>query len=400
MENTNSFDTPWVSVDDLAAIRIRAKELVDKHHIASFAPFVQKIPPTFTAGQVAELCGIERSAFEYRRTKHDLPDGTEAENRRRLFTVKEAFAWVSAYKASNTRNGFHSGQIKPSAAVITVGSMTRGTGKSTTAVNMAQGLSLRGHRVLLVDTDPQGSLTSMLGVDLQNVDDEDTVLDFIAGRADSLADAIMPTYWSGIHLISSSPRIPEAEEYLRQMEKNGQPYWDSISRGLDESVRSQYDAIIIDVQATYSSLLVSSFFAADILIFPVPVTPIGFASSLVNFNFLNALNEDYISSTGINKGYNFTNILPFRFDGNVESSQVREWLVEAYGKHVLPIDIPTISSRDTDFLKLGTVYDAIYSQQSSSQVKAFRNAFDAYQRLAQAIEGQMQRVWQAQVCSR
>lgn len=66
---------------------------------------------------------------------------------------------------------------------------------------------------------------------------------------------------------------------------------------------------------------------------------------------------------------------------------------------LLPLDIPLVSPPKTELSKLGTAYDAAYSQERAP-VKIYREAFDAYERLAEVIEGQMQRVWQAQVDAR
>ena len=66
--------------------------------------------------------------------------------------------------------------------------------KTTTAVTLAQGLTLLGHKVLVIDTDPQGSLTTLFGIlpDTE-VEEHDTILPLAMGSETSIRYAIRPT---------------------------------------------------------------------------------------------------------------------------------------------------------------------------------------------------------------
>ncbi len=374
-------------------MRTRAHEVVSLNRAAAAAPSAQKVPPEFNSAQVAELCGIDRSKLENRRRKGDLPIGRE-ESRRRIFTLQEAQEWIFDYRSGKTRRGCVQPGQAPKAAVITAGNFKGGVGKSTTAATLAQGLSLRGHKVLVIDTDPQGSLTSLMGVAPETLEDDDTILTVASGEAKSLADAIRPTYWSNIHLIGAAPRISGAQFHLpARAQKDGIQFWSVLSKGLDEDVRDLYDVVIIDTPPALDYLTINAFYAADILMVPLPPSAMDFVSSTQFWDLFVDLNEEF-AEYGMSKDYSFVNVLLSRVDANdAASALVREWITEAYGKHVLPVEIPSTAAAKTAAAEFGTVYDATVAQQSA---RTYRRAYEAYERLIEITEDQLIRVWQSQ----
>lgn len=384
---------PSVSIADLAAMRTRAHEVVSQNRAAAAAPSAQKVPPEFNSAQIAELCGIDRNKLEHRRRKGGLPDGRE-EARRRMFTLKEAQEWVLEYRHSKSKRGCVAAGQMPKAVVIAAGNFKGGVGKSTTAATLAQGLSLRGHKVLVIDTDPQGSLTSLMGVAPETLEDEDTILNLASGDTQTLADAIRPTYWSNIHLIGAAPRISGAQFHLpARAQKDGVKFWSVLSNGLDEDILDLYDVVIIDTPPALDYLTINAFYAADILMVPLPPSAMDFVSSTQFWDLFVDLNEEF-AEYGMQKEYSFVNVLLSRVDANdTAAALVREWITEAYGKHLLPIEIPSTAAAKTAAAEFGTVYDATVAQQSA---RTYRRAYEAYERLIEITEDQLVRVWQSQ----
>lgn len=384
---------PSVSIAELAAMRTRAHEVVSQNRAAAAAPSSQKIPPEYNSAQVAELCGIDRNRLEHRRRKGGLPDGRE-EARRRMFTLKEAQEWVVEYRHSKSKRGCVAVGQAPRAVVIAAGNFKGGVGKSTTAATLAQGLSLRGHKVLVIDTDPQGSLTSLMGVAPETLEDEDTILNVASGEAQTLADAIRPTYWSNIHLVGAAPRISGAQFHLpARAQKDGVKFWSVLSNGLDQEILDLYDVVIIDTPPALDYLTINAFYAADILMVPLPPSAMDFVSSTQFWDLFVDLNEEF-AEYGMQKEYSFVNVLLSRVDANdTAAALVREWITEAYGKHLLPIEIPSTAAAKTAAAEFGTVYDATVAQQSA---RTYRRAYEAYERLIEITEDQLVRVWQSQ----
>ena len=123
------------------------------------APTARKLAPTFNLSQLAALCGIEKGSLSHRMTRGDLPTGVlNQAGTRREFTLGEARSWIREYRKDHLR------PERAEAITISVGNFKGGVSKTTTAVTLAQGLSLLGHKVLVIDTDPQGSMTTLFGI--------------------------------------------------------------------------------------------------------------------------------------------------------------------------------------------------------------------------------------------
>ncbi|MEI6603586.1 MAG: AAA family ATPase [Clostridia bacterium] len=372
-------------------MRTHAHDVVTQNRAAAASPYTNKVPPQFNSSQLAELCGIDRNKLEHRRRKGGLPDGIE-DARRRLFSLQESQTWVSEYRKEKLKRSYVLDGALPKAVVVTVGNFKGGVGKSTTSATLAQGLSLRGHRVLIIDTDPQGSLTSLMGVAPETLEDADTVLTVCSGDAVSLTDAIRPTYWSNIHLIGAAPRISGAQFHLPARAKNGEiQFWNAISNGLDDDIRDFYDVVIIDTPPALDYLTINAFHAADILLVPLPPSAMDFVSSTQFWDLFVDLNEEF-AEYGMVKEYSFVNVLLSRVDTNdTAAALVREWISDAYGKYVLPVEIPSTAASKTAAAEFGTIYDKTVAQQS---VRTYRRAYDAYERLVEIIEDQLHRIWQ------
>jgi len=135
-----------------------------------------------------------------------------------------------------------------------------GVGKSTSTVCLGVALGELGNRVLLVDLDPQASLTVMCGIDPESLDV--TVYHALIEQA-TLEEVIRALPW-GIDLVGSNINLAGAEGELI-----GQLGWDrSLSDAL-EPVMDRYDFILIDCSPSLGVLTLNSLVAAHHVIIPV-----------------------------------------------------------------------------------------------------------------------------------
>lgn len=379
---------PVIGILELEAVSENATSVVAAVRTSMLAPEARKSPPVFNSGQMAELCGIEKARQQYLAKKGDLPSGGRDGATRREWTLAEARTWVRALKPEGLRDP----KLSPG-AVITVANFKGGVSKTTTAAALAQGLSLRGHRVLVVDCDPQGSLTTLFGVlPDTDVDESQTILPLCAGDVDSVMPAVQKTYWDGIDLVAAAPVLFNAEFLLpsRQKTEAGFAFWRVLDEGLVDA-RDIYDVIVIDTPPSLSYITINALIAADGVIMPLPPNALDFASSAQFWSLFTEVCGGLFKAGGDDKKFSFVDVVLSRVDrSDAVSAAVRQWIVSAYGSKVLPIEIPKTSIAASASAEFGTVYDL---DASSVQAKTLKRARDAYDQLVDYIEMQVRGVW-------
>jgi chromosome partitioning protein len=378
------------SLSDIEAQAARVAAMMGHIRSAMLSPTASKSAPRLSASQLAQLCQVDKSRIAYRLTRGDLPGGTMVGNRRE-WTMAEGQEWVRAFRAEHLRPDGAAG------TTITVANFKGGVAKTTSAVTLAQGLSMRGHRVLLVDLDPQGSATTLFGVlpDAE-VDADNTAMLLFAGEHEDLGYAIRPTYWPGIDLVCAAPLLFGAEFALpaRQTRDPGFEFWRVLDRGLDQA-RAAYDVIIIDTPPALSYVTINSLMAADGVIMPLPPSALDFASSAQFWDLFSDLCNQLVRSRGQDKTFEFIDVLLSRVEASdAASTVVRQWVIEGYGDKVLPIEIPKTAVAATASAEFGTVYDL---PRGAMNTKTFARARDAYDRMCELVEQQIEAVWASQL---
>lgn len=378
-----------IGFEELREVADTASNVVQEVRGTMLAPTSRKLPPKFTAADLAELCNVDKSKILYAAKRKDLPPGTK-EGSRLEWTLQETRQWVREYNKENLRDAEITGAV-----TIAVANFKGGVSKTTTAVALAQGLSLRGHKVLVIDTDPQGSMTTLFGIlPDTDVEQEQTILPLCFGTESSILPAIRSTYWDGIDIVAAAPFLFNAEFVLpsRQQTVEGFQFWRVLDNGL-EKARDLYDIIIIDTPPSLSYITINALIAAEGVIMPLPPNTLDFASSAQFWSLFTEVCSGLLKHSGDNKKYHFVDVLLSRVDrADAISSAVREWIVSAYGTKVLPVEIPKTSIAATASAEFGTVYDM---NGHSAQGRTLKRARDAYDQLVEHIEMQIMAVWES-----
>ena len=376
----------------ISEISETATSMVEQVREKLFAPEARKVSPPFSAAQVAALCLVDKPHVNYRLTKGDLPNGRLTPNGgKREFSLAEVRRWTRAYRAEKMRPP---GQR---AMCVAVANFKGGVTKTTSAMVLAQGLSMRGHRVLAIDSDPQGSLTTLFGVLPETeVTPEMTVSPLYLGQTGDITSAIRSTYWDGVDLVAAAPFLFSAEFALpaRQMRDPGARFWDVLSNGL-EPVRGLYDVIIIDTPPSLSYVTINALWAADGIIVPVPPSGLDFASSAQFWALLSDLgvNLDSQEPGSAGKAFDFLHILLSRVDqADAAAPAVRQWIQATYGEFVLPVEIPKTSVTTNKAAEFATVYDV---HRYDGSVKTYKRAVDAYDRFVDLMEESLVEAWRS-----
>lgn len=144
--------------------------------------------------------------------------------------------------------------------VLAVVNQKGGVGKSTTAINLATCLGEQGSKVLLVDLDPQGNTTSGMGIEKRGL--VHTVYDVLMQGLDPRA-AVRPSH-QGVDVLPANIDLAGAEvELVSVMSREGR-----LRRGL-ESLRGEYDYILMDCPPSLGLLTLNALTAASSLIIPL-----------------------------------------------------------------------------------------------------------------------------------
>ena len=141
--------------------------------------------------------------------------------------------------------------------IISIVNQKGGTGKTTTTVNLGRAMAALGKEVLLIDLDPQGSLSFYLGAN-QNVQ---TVADVIYGDV-SFANALIER--EGVKLIPSDLSLADLELSLLN-----HPGRELLLKKLLQEVAGRFDYILIDCSPSLSVLTVNALTASDYVIIPL-----------------------------------------------------------------------------------------------------------------------------------
>ena len=145
--------------------------------------------------------------------------------------------------------------------IIAVANQKGGVGKTTTAINLSSCLSALGKRVLAIDMDPQGNMTSGLGVDKDNV--ERTVYDLIIGRA-SVEECLCKEVFENLDLLPTNIDLSAAEIELIGVENKEFIIRDEVAK-----IRENYDFVIVDCPPSLSMLTINAMTTADTVLVPI-----------------------------------------------------------------------------------------------------------------------------------
>ena len=363
------------------------------------APDSRKTPPTFTASQVAEMCGINRHRLNYllRRAPdgQELPQGdAQGNGRTRVYKLDETRELVRSLSTHFRPSPLTHGRPAQGKTIM-IGQLKGGSTKTTTALCLAQGLSLlRGRKVLLIDLDPQASLSELLGFYADSViTDQDTVYPLIQshGQAD-LKEVIRSSYWDGIDSIVSHPSLFAAEFVIPAALLNNPDFafWDLLRKGL-EPLKSEYDYIILDTAPSLSYLTFNAMMAADSIVMPLVPESLDFISSVSFWKLFSEL-TDTLALRGVTKSFDFISVLLSKVQKGPQqaSNVVRAWAEHAYGNWLSKIEIPESSVMSAGSLKFSTVFDISRWDGSTKSLSRIRDPFEDFSRW---IDDQVSMKW-------
>ena len=309
---------------DFAAIAEACARGRDDLRAQGHAPDGRKTLRRFSTWEITRyLIPVAQAHFRRVLRAHpDLPQGrSETEAGAKWFTLDEVLRLRAHFAAEGSRTKEYA-PWRPEglpAKICAIANFKGGVGKTSTAAHLAMSAALDGYRVLVIDLDSQGSMTSVFGG--QVADEWDTVFPLIARdyalglRAENrrrverdepplsldetleaalektAADVIQPTHWPNIDLIGAQLNLYWAEFQIPvwRTRLRGWKLWDALSDALRrDGVLDRYDVVFLDTPPALGYLTINGLAAADILLVPLGASFLEFDSTGRFFDMLHS----------------------------------------------------------------------------------------------------------------
>ncbi|BDB30446.1 MULTISPECIES: ParA family protein [Cupriavidus] len=347
------------------------------------APRPRKTAPMFSTSEIAELCGLSRQQVLHMAKNSDgvLPEG-QTVGRGRTFTLAEARNWVQQV-SDIYQTPLVAGPSDFEGKIIITSQLKGGSAKTTTTMCLAQGLSLRGRKVLVVDLDPQASLSELCGLYAEKeVFADDSILPFIYNQdvEGGLEAKLQSTYWDGLDVIPAHTELVGAEYHLpaMQMKVPGFKFWQVLRDGL-QPLRKKYDYIILDTSPSLSYLNLNALMAADAMVMPMVPENLDFFSSLSFWRLFSDVAKSFMRFEA-DKKYDFVSVLLTRVNYGPTSAApvVRTWAQGAYRHWLAPFEVPASSVMSSGALAFTTVFDISSSHSQAKSLQRVRQPLVDY----------------------
>ena len=249
------------------------------------------------------------------------------------------------------------------ARVVSMTNQKGGVGKTTTTINLGASLAEYGRKVLLVDFDPQGSLSVGLGLNPHEM--ELTIYNLLMQRDVRIEDVVVPTNVEGMDLLPSNIDLSAAEVQLVHEVAREQ----TLQRVLAPAL-AKYDVILIDCQPSLGLLTVNALTASDGVIVPLECEYFALRGVALLKTTIDKVRER------LNPKLEIDGVLGTMFDGRtLHGREVMERLVQAWGDRVFH----TVIRRTVKFSDSTVAGEPITSYASTS------TGAEAYRQLAKEV---------------
>lgn len=234
---------------------------------------ISRVPLSVKTAEAAKLLG--RSPSFVRQAATDLQLGRE--------DGKE----LRSYSPADIARIRHERELEPlppagsSPFVLVVFNQKGGVGKTTTSSNLVQDFASRGYRMLVIDMDPQASMTSswllrdkdgvISSQASMEINLDDTAAPVLIGEMDSFDGIIRKTHWPNVDIVPSHPDLSEGGLQMVELLANKEyGFWVSFSDACKRLSTDQYDIVVVDTAPSLWLDAVEIALAADGLLIPVP----------------------------------------------------------------------------------------------------------------------------------
>lgn len=213
------------------------------------------------------------------------------------------------------------------AKIVAVFNQKGGVGKTTTNINLTTALSMEGHRILVIDIDPQGNTSSGFGIEKSRL--EKSVYNGII-HGDNLKEIILTTAHENLHILPSHPDLAGAEIELTNL-----PQRELRLKNCIENIKTFYDYIFIDCPPSLGLLTINALTIADSVLIPIQCEFYALEGVSQLMNTISLVKQ------GLNPQLEIEGVVMTMFDSRTNlSNQVVDEVVDYFKEKVYETMIP------------------------------------------------------------
>lgn len=371
---------------------------LDRQMRHAYRPEGEKKLRKFSSRELIELTGISASNLRLRHNEDPDFPAAETDSRGHRWYSAETLDKIRDHMFRTAKNAdiFKPGRRKGDALqVISTVNFKGGSGKSTSAIHLAQRYAMRGYRVLAIDMDPQGSLTTMFGYRPElEFAESGTVYDALRYDAEQvpLSKVIRKTYFHNLDLAPGGLALSEYETTTAYAlsRKIIPTFAQRLTMQLDE-VQDNYDLVIIDCPPQLGFITLTAIAASTGMIVTVVPSMFDVASMAQFLKLAGELFETIEQLTGKPVSWDFFKFLLTRFEpSDAPQTQMAAYLRSILLGHVLTE--PMLKS--TAISDAGITQQTIYEVEPGDFVKrTLERAVTSMNAVGDEIEVLIQQAW-------
>ena len=397
--------TGIIGSEQLRAHSTTIRDALSRHTAKHLAPDTRKSDKPmrrFSVKETAEALRVNYSSLRhYLKTIEGFPAGELEAGNRRTFSGEEVHAIQNRlYEAGKIPLSMYPRKAQGDVtAKLAVYNLKGGVAKTSLSANLAEFLGLRGFRCLIIDLDPQSSLSDLFDVNADaQLDAGDEVIHSIYDvlKYDNpipITKVIQATYFPNIDIVPGSMNMTEFEYETSASYMNGsqqsQPWHRKISNAL-RLVEDFYDIILFDTPPHMSFAVIAAVASATGLLVPVSAGMLDVVS-LEKFLDLGAGTLEVVESVEKDKTYDFIRFVLTRYNPNDQAQlQLSSFLRSQLGDAML----------QADFLQSTAIGDGTNTMQPLLEVgpngvtrKTYDRIFDSLQKIAHEVEAEVMKSW-------
>ncbi|WLS00851.1 MULTISPECIES: plasmid partitioning protein RepA [Shinella] len=361
-----------------------------------FSPDAKKVLRRFSSKEAAKLLGITDSYVRHIASQEDAVTSERTLGGRLTFsleeinTIRQIRGRTKPTYLPGRREGDH-------LQIIAVTNFKGGSGKTTTAIHLAQYLALRGYRVLAVDLDPQASMSAMLGYQPEfDVGDNETLYGAIRydGERRAVREVVRQTYFPGLDLIPGNLELHEFEHdtphaLATRSVADTDMFFMRVGNALT-GLQEHYDVVVIDCPPTLGFLTLSALCAATSVLITVHPQMLDIASMnqflAMTSNLLSVVRE-----AGGSLEYDWMRYLITRYEPNDgPQAQIVAFLRSLFDERVLTSMMVKSTAVSDAGLSKQTIYEA---GRETIHRQTYDRAVEAMDGVNGEVEALIQKSW-------